>query len=40
MGRHDADPRERLRYVFTAVIVLVLIVLLVAGISALHFLTS
>jgi hypothetical protein len=40
MGRHDADPRDRLRYVLAAVIVLVLVVLLIVGISALHSLTS
>jgi hypothetical protein len=40
MGRHDADPRDRLRYVLAAVIVLVLITLLIVGISALHSLTS
>jgi hypothetical protein len=40
MGRHDADPRDRLRYVLAAVIGLVLIALLVVGISALHSLTA
>jgi hypothetical protein len=36
MGRHDADPRERLRYVIVAVVVMAVIVLLLVGISALH----
>jgi hypothetical protein len=36
MGRHDEDPRERLRYVLTAVIVLVVIALLLLGVSELH----
>jgi hypothetical protein len=40
MGRHDADPRERLRYLLAAVVVLVLITLLVVGISALHSLAG
>jgi hypothetical protein len=40
MGRHDADPRERLRYVLAAAVVLVLITLLVVGISELHFLAG
>jgi hypothetical protein len=36
MGRHDPDPGPRLRYVLTAVVVLVVIGLVVVGISALH----
>jgi hypothetical protein len=36
MGRHDPDPRPRLRYLLTGVVVLVLIGLLVVGISALR----
>jgi hypothetical protein len=40
MGRHDADPRDRLRYVLPAVIGLVLIALLVVGISALRSLAG
>ncbi|MGD0684178.1 MAG: hypothetical protein ABSA03_03585 [Streptosporangiaceae bacterium] len=36
MGRHDADPRERLRYVIVAVVVIAVIALLVVGASALH----
>jgi hypothetical protein len=36
MGRHDADPRERLRYVVVAVVVIAVIALLVVGASALH----
>jgi hypothetical protein len=36
MGRHDADPRERLRYVIVAVVVIAVIALLVVGGSALH----
>jgi hypothetical protein len=36
MGRHDPDPGPRLRYVLTAVVALLVIVLLVVGISALH----
>jgi hypothetical protein len=36
MGRHDQDPHERLRYVLTAVIFLVVIVLLLLGVSELH----
>jgi hypothetical protein len=35
MGRHDADPRERLRYVIVAVVVIAVIALLVVGASAL-----
>jgi len=35
MGRHDADPRERLRYVIVAVVVIAVIALLLVGISAL-----
>ena len=36
MGRHDSDPRERLRYLLPVVIVLVVIVLLLLGASELH----
>jgi hypothetical protein len=36
MGRHDADPRERLRYVIVAVVVIAVIALLVVGATALH----
>jgi TRAP-type mannitol/chloroaromatic compound transport system permease small subunit len=36
MGRHDADPRERLRYVIVAVVVIAVIFLLLVGISAVH----
>jgi len=36
MGRHDADPRERLRYVIVAMVVIAVIALLVVGASALH----
>jgi hypothetical protein len=36
MGRHDADPRERLRYVVVAVVVIAVIALLIVGASALH----
>jgi hypothetical protein len=36
MGRHDSDPRERLRYLLPAVIVLVVIALLLLGVSELH----
>jgi hypothetical protein len=36
MGRHDADPRERLRYVIVAIVVIAVIALLVVGASALH----
>ena len=36
MGRHDPDPRDRLRYVLTAVVVLVVIALVLVGYSALH----
>jgi hypothetical protein len=36
MGRHDADPRERLRYVIVAVVVIAVIVLLLVGITAVH----
>jgi hypothetical protein len=36
MGRHDSDPRERLRYLLPAVIVLVVIALLLLGASELH----
>jgi len=40
MGRHDADPRERLRYVIVAVVVIAVIALLLVGISALHALAG
>jgi len=40
MGRHDADPRARLRYVIVAVVVIAVIALLVVGASALHGLAS
>jgi hypothetical protein len=36
MGRHDPDPRPRLRYLLTALVVLAVIALLVVGISALR----
>jgi hypothetical protein len=36
MGRHDQDPGQRLRYVLTAVVVLVLVALVVVGVSELH----
>jgi hypothetical protein len=36
MGRHDADPRERLRYVIVAVVVIAVIALILVGIFALH----
>jgi hypothetical protein len=36
MGRHDADPRARLRYVIVAIVVLAVIALLIVGASALH----
>jgi hypothetical protein len=36
MGRHDEDPRERLRYLLTTVLVLVVIALLLLGVSELH----
>jgi hypothetical protein len=36
MGRHDADPRERLRYVIVAIVVIAVIALLVVGAFALH----
>jgi hypothetical protein len=36
MGRHDPDPRERSRYLLTALIVLVLIALVVLGASELY----
>ncbi|HEY7146039.1 MAG TPA: hypothetical protein VH637_17510 [Streptosporangiaceae bacterium] len=38
MGRHDADPRDRLRYLLPVVIGLVVIVLLLVGVTALLFL--
>ncbi|MEP7023475.1 MAG: hypothetical protein ABJB47_06590 [Actinomycetota bacterium] len=34
MGRHDADPRERLRYVIVALVVIAVIALLVVGVFA------
>ena len=39
MGRHDSDPRARLRYLVVTMVALVVIVLLVVGFSALHALT-
>jgi hypothetical protein len=36
MGRHDPDPRERLRYMLTAVVVLAVIALVLLGVSELH----
>jgi hypothetical protein len=36
MGRHDADPRERLRYVIVAIVVIAVIALLVVGAFALY----
>jgi len=36
MGRHDQDPRERLRYVLTALVVIVVIALIILGVSALR----
>jgi hypothetical protein len=39
MGRHDSDPRERLRYVLVTMVTLVVVALLVVGFSALHALT-
>lgn len=39
MGRHDSDPRARLRYLMAAMVVLVVITLLVVGFSALRALT-
>jgi hypothetical protein len=40
MGRHDPDPKERLRYVMPAVLVLVVAVLVVAGFSVVHFVSG
>jgi hypothetical protein len=34
MGRHDADPRQRLRYVIVAIVVIAVIALLLVGIIA------
>jgi hypothetical protein len=39
MGRHDPDPRARLRYLLVTMVTLVVVALLVVGISALHALT-
>jgi hypothetical protein len=39
MGRHDSDPRARLRYLVVAMVALVVVVLLVVGFSTLHALT-
>ncbi len=39
MGRHDSDPRARLRYLLVTMVTLVVVALLVVGISALHALT-
>jgi len=36
MGLHGADPRERLRYLLTAVIAIVVVALLLLGASELH----
>jgi preprotein translocase subunit SecE len=36
MGRHDADPRARLRYVLTAVVVVAIIALLLWGVDEVH----
>jgi hypothetical protein len=36
MGRHDPDPRERLRYLVTGLVVIVVIALVVLGVSELH----
>jgi hypothetical protein len=36
MGRHDQDPGQRLRYVLTTVVGLVLVALVVVGVSELH----
>lgn len=35
MGRHGADPKERLRYVIVAIVVIAVIALLLLGIFAL-----
>jgi hypothetical protein len=40
MGRHDADPRARLRYLLAALAVLAVIALLMVGATALHALTG
>jgi hypothetical protein len=40
MGRHDADPRERLRYVIVALAVVAVIALLVVGVFAVTDLTG
>jgi hypothetical protein len=39
MGRHDSDPRARLRYLLVTTVTLVVVALLVVGFSALHALT-
>jgi hypothetical protein len=36
MGRHDADPRARLRYAVAAIVVVLLIAFLVVGVFELH----
>jgi hypothetical protein len=36
MGRHDSDPRARLRYLLVGAVALFLIALLVLGVSALR----
>jgi hypothetical protein len=36
VGLHDADPRPRLRYLLVALLFVAVIVLLVAGATALH----
>jgi hypothetical protein len=36
MGRHDPDPRDRLRYLLTTVIALAVIALVLLGVSELH----
>jgi len=36
MGRHNPDPRERLRYMLTAVVVFAVIALVLLGVSELH----
>jgi hypothetical protein len=39
LGRHDSDPRARLRYLMVTMVALVVVVLLVVGFSTLHALT-
>jgi hypothetical protein len=36
MGRHDADPRARLRYMLTAVVVIAVVALLLWGAYEVH----